>query len=60
MYALIYKDDVVKTSNDLEDLKELKERFFCAFIYYAHYEKSGYNTFVVLDELYRKSDGTPL
>ena len=33
MYALIYKDDVVKTSNDLEDLKELKERFFCEFVF---------------------------
>lgn len=49
------------TRDTLEDSIYLKNKVCGAnFIYRAHYEKSGYNTFVVLDQLVRKSDGTPL
>ena len=62
IYAVRFCNNcIIETCKSLDDAIYLKNRV-CGVneIYYAHTEKKGYNTIVVLDGLVRKSDGTPL
>lgn len=45
---------------NIDDAMYVKERYFNVSLYYAHTEKKGFNTIIVLDGRVRKQDGTPI